>query len=122
MAGYNHCCFVGNLGRDVELKYTQAGKAVANTVIAVNEKWGGEDHTEWVNLVLWERLAEVLAEYGKKGSQILVAGRLQTREWEDNDGNKRKTAEVLVRELKLLGGRQQAAEDRQPGDDNGVPF
>lgn len=125
MAGYNHCCFVGNLGHDLEIKYTSTGKAVVNARIAVSEKWNGEERTEWINIVLWNKVAEIAAQYLKKGSKILVAGKLQSREWDDKDGNKRRTTEILVNQMQMLsgsGGQKQEVENRQPGDDDAIPF
>lgn len=108
----NKVILVGHVGRDPELRYTQSGTAVANFSLAtnrrrkVNEQW--EDETEWHRLVAWGRTAEVVNQYGGKGKQLYIEGRLQTRDWEDRDGNKRYTTEVVVEELKLLGGRGDA--------------
>lgn len=115
----NKVILVGNVGRDPELRYTQSGTAVANFSLAtnrrrkVNEQW--EDETEWHRLVAWGRTAEVVNQYGGKGKQLYVEGRLQTRDWEDRDGNKRYTTEVVVEELKLLGGRVEGGGDFERG-------
>ncbi|MFQ5602756.1 MAG: single-stranded DNA-binding protein [bacterium] len=115
----NKVILVGNLGQDPELKYTPSGAAVTNFSIATNEVWKDNDgnkqeRTEWHRVVLWRRLAEIAGEYLKKGSKIYVEGRLQTRSWEDKDGVKRYTTEVLVDNMTMLDskgdtGRSEAA-------------
>ena len=105
----NKVILVGNLGRDAELKYTPSGKSVASFTLATTEKWrdpGGDmkESTEWHRCVLWGKPAESLQQYLVKGKQVYIEGRLQTRQWDDKDGNKRSTTEVNVREVKLLGG------------------
>lgn len=130
MAGYNHCTFIGNLGRDPEIRYTHSGIPVVATSIAVSEKYKGEEKTEWVKIVFWNKLAEIVAQYCGKGSTILVAGRLQTREWEDEKGEKHNTTEIVANEMKMLGGKKkdgaevpaEAAPEQQPGDDSDIPF
>lgn len=115
--GVNKVILIGNLGQDPELRYTGSGTAVCNMRIATNEAYkdaNGEwvDRTEWHNVVAWSRLAEICGEYLTKGSQIYVEGSLQTRSWDDRDGNTRYTTEVKAREMQILGGRG-------PSDDNG---
>ena len=100
---------VGNLGRDAELRYTPGGAAVATLNMATTEVWndkGGQrqEKTEWHRVVLWGKSAESLAEYLTKGKQIYVEGRLQTRQWDDKDGNKRYTTEIRSDKVVLLGG------------------
>lgn len=115
MGSVNKVILVGNLGRDAELRYTPGGAAVANFSIATTETWtdknSGErrEQTEWHRVVLWGKQAETLNEYLKKGRQIYVEGRLQTRQWDDRDGNKRYTTEVRSDRLVLLGGRRDDA-------------
>ena len=115
MGSVNKVILVGNLGRDAELRYTPGGAAVANFSIATTETWtdknSGErrDQTEWHRVVLWGKQAETLNEYLKKGRQIYVEGRLQTRQWDDRDGNKRYTTEVRSDRVVLLGGRRDDA-------------
>jgi single-strand DNA-binding protein len=108
--GVNKVILIGNLGRDPEIRYTQSGTAVANFSIAVGErvKKNGEwqDHTEWMNVVCFGKTAENAGEYLNKGSQVYVEGRLQTRKWQDKDGNDRTTTEVLVNDLRFLGGKK----------------
>lgn len=108
--GVNKVILIGNLGQDPELRYTGGGTAVCNMRIATTETYKDRDgnlveNTEWHNVVAWSRLAEICAEYLKKGSQAYFEGQLQTRQWEDKDGNTRYTTEVKVREMTLLGGR-----------------
>jgi single-strand DNA-binding protein len=105
----NKVILVGNLGKDPELKHTGSGTAVATMTVATNERYkdkNGEwqDKTEWHNVVLWSRLAEIAAEYLKKGRSVYVEGRLQTRSWEDKQGQKRYTTEIVANDLVLLGG------------------
>ena len=116
MASLNQCNFIGNLGGDPEIRYTPNGKAVTNFSIAVTEKYKDEKKTEWVKCVAWGRLAEVIAEYLKKGSSIFISGRLQTRSWEDQNGNKRYTTEVVANQMQMLGGGQK----NTPASDGGV--
>ena len=121
MGSVNKVILVGNLGRDAELRYTPGGAAVANFSIATTETWtdknSGErrEQTEWHRVVLWGKQAEALNEYLKKGRQIYVEGRLQTRQWDDRDGNKRYTTEVRSDRLVLLGGRRDDAAGGRQG-------
>jgi single-strand DNA-binding protein len=107
----NKVILVGNLGKDPEVKYTPQGTAVARITLATNERFkdkSGEwqDRTEWHNVVLWQRQAEIAGEYLKKGSKIYVEGRLQTRSWDDKQTNQKKyMTEVVASDLVLLGGR-----------------
>ena len=123
MGSVNKVILVGNLGRDAELRYTPGGAAVANFSIATTETWtdknSGErrEQTEWHRVVLWGKQAETLNEYLKKGRQIYVEGRLQTRQWDDRDGNKRYTTEVRSDRLVLLGGRRDDAGGGRQGPD-----
>ena len=109
MGSVNKVILVGNLGRDAELRYTPSGAAVATINMATTEIWndkGGQrqEKTEWHRVVLWGKSAESLAEYLTKGKQIYVEGRLQTRQWDDKDGNKRYTTEIRGDRIVLLGG------------------
>ena len=110
MAGVNKVILVGHLGRDPELRYTQSGQAVANFTLATSESYSKrdgerEERTEWHRIVAWGRLAEICAEYLSKGRQIYIEGRIQTREWEDREGEKRRTTEIVAREMQMLGRR-----------------
>jgi single-strand DNA-binding protein len=112
----NKVILIGNLGKDPELKHTSGGTAVATMTVATNERFkdkSGEwqDRTEWHTVVLWQRLAEIAAEYLKKGRSVYVEGRLQTRSWEDKQGQKRYTTEVVASDLVLLGGGSGRGED-----------
>ena len=109
MGSVNKVILVGNLGRDAELRYTPGGAAVATINMATTEVWndkGGQrqEKTEWHRVVLWGKTAESLNEYLTKGKQIYVEGRLQTRQWDDKDGNKRYTTEIRGDRVVLLGG------------------
>ncbi len=104
--GLNKCMIIGNLGNDPELKYTQSGKAVANFNVAVSEKYKGKENTEWFKIVVWDKLAEICGEYLKKGSQVYLEGKIQTRSWEDRDGNKRYTTELVAFQMQMLSGRE----------------
>jgi len=118
MASVNKVILIGNLGKDPELRYTPGGAAVVNFPIATNERWKDksgqpQERTEWHNIVLWGRLAEIANDYLKKGSAVYIEGRLQTRSWEDRDGNKRYTTEVVGRQMQLLG-REAGTGERAP--------
>src|SRR5881396_2016763 len=113
MAGksVNKVILIGNLGKDPEVKYTPSGTPVAKLTLATNERFkdkGGEwqDRTEWHNVVVWQRLAEIAGEYLKKGSKVYIEGRLQTRSWDDKQtGQKKYMTEIVGHDLVLLGGR-----------------
>jgi len=111
MASYQSITIVGNVGGEPEKRMTQGGKAVANFNVAVNEKRGGEDHTEWFRCVAWEKTADVAAQYLHKGDQVMIVGRLQTRKWTDDKGQERSAVEVVVDRLVLLGGRRDSQSD-----------
>jgi single-strand DNA-binding protein len=109
--GVNKCIFIGNLGADPETRYTPSGVAVTNIRIAVSETWkdrqSGEqqERTEWVRVVAFNRLAEIMGEYLQKGSQVYVEGRMQTRKWQDDQGNDRFSTEIVANDMQMLGGR-----------------
>lgn len=109
--GVNKVILVGNLGADPEVRYMPNGGAVANVTVATTESWkdkqSGENQekTEWHRVVFFARLAEIVGEYLKKGSQIYVEGRLQTRKWQDKNGQDRYTTEIVANEMQMLGGR-----------------
>jgi single-strand DNA-binding protein len=109
MGSVNKVILVGNLGRDAELRVTPGGASVATLNLATTEVWNDkqgqkQEKTEWHRIVLWGRQAESLQEYLVKGKQIYVEGRLQTRQWDDKDGNKRYTTEIKADRVTLLGG------------------
>ncbi len=109
MASVNKVILIGNLGRDPELRYTQGGQAVANFSLATTERFSNRDgdrqeRTEWHRVVAWGRTAELCAQYLAKGRSVFVEGRLQTREWEDKEGQKRRTTEITALTVQFLGG------------------
>ncbi len=121
MRSLNKVMLIGNLGSDPELRHTPSGQAVATFNLATNESWGGRDgqpaqeRTEWHRLVLWGRLAEIANEYLRKGRQVYIEGRLQTRQWQDQQGNKKYTTEVIVQNMLMLGGRGGDTGEGAPG-------
>lgn len=112
MAGINKVILVGRLGRDPEVRYTPDGTAIANFSIATSEEWKdkstGEkkEKTEWHRIVAFRRLGEICGEYLSKGRQVYIEGRLQTRDWQDKDGNKRYTTEIVASQMQMLGSRE----------------
>jgi single-strand DNA-binding protein len=107
MASVNKVILVGNLGADPELRYTSSGTPVASFSLATREQWtnkGGEkgEKTEWHKIVAWGRLGEICGEYLHKGKQVYIEGRLQTRSWEDRDGNKRYSTEIVAQTMQML--------------------
>jgi len=135
MAGVNKVILIGRLGADPELRYTPSGSAVANFRMATSERWtdkAGEkqERTEWHRIVAWGRTGEICGEYLHKGSQVYIEGRLQTRSWEDRDGNKRYTTEVVALTMQMLDaagdagkrGKAESTEERFPEEEPiGVP-
>ena len=109
--GINKVILVGNLGKDPETRYMPNGKAVTNFTVATSESWKdkqtGEqrEQTEWHNIVMYDRLAEIAAEYLRKGSQVYIEGKLRTRKWQDKEGRDRYTTEINANEMQMLGGR-----------------
>jgi single-strand DNA-binding protein len=109
--GINKVILVGNLGQDPETRYMPSGGAVTNISVATSESWKdkqtGEqkDRTEWHRVAMFNRLAEIAAEYLRKGSQVYIEGKIRTRKWQDKDGNDRYTTEVIADEMQMLGGR-----------------
>jgi single-strand DNA-binding protein len=109
--GVNKVILIGNLGQDPETRTTPGGTTVTNIRIATSESWKdkttGEmkEQTEWHGIVMWNRLGEIAAEYLKKGSKVYIEGRLQTRKWQDKQGNDRYTTEIVASEMQMLDGR-----------------
>ena len=109
--GVNKVILVGNLGKDPEVRYAPSGQAIANINIATSESWKDkntgekQEKTEWHRVVFFSRLAEIVGEYLKKGSQIYVEGRLQTRKWQDKEGKDRYTTEIVANEMQMLGSK-----------------
>ncbi len=139
MAGVNKVILVGNLGADPEIRYTADGTAVATFRLATSRRWTNKEgerveQTEWHRIVAWRRLGEICAQYLSKGKQVYVEGRIQTRSWEDKDGNKRWTTEIIAENLQMLGragdvmevpgeppSPQEDLTDKTPLDDD-IPF
>ncbi len=113
--GVNKVILVGNLGADPEVRYTAGGSAVATVNLATTDSWQDkqtgerQDRTEWHRVVLFNRLAEIAGEYLRKGRQIYVEGRLQTRKWQDQSGQDRYTTEIVANDMQMLGGRDEAS-------------
>ncbi len=145
MAGVNKVIIIGNLGRDPEIKYTQNNTPVANFSVATSESWKDkstgewQEKTEWHRIVAWRFLAERAEKYLKKGKQVYIEGRIETRKWADKEGNDRYTTEIVANQLMLLGRRddnEQAGAaaagsresfnpppvDNTPDDDDDLPF
>ena len=112
--GINKVILVGNLGKDPEVRYSPSGQAVANATLATSESWKDkntgekQERTEWHRIVFFGRLAEIAGEYLQKGAQIYVEGRLQTRKWQDKEGQDRYTTEIVANEMQMLGSRSGA--------------
>jgi single-strand DNA-binding protein len=128
--GINKVILVGNLGADPETRYMPSGSAVTNLSVATSESWKdkqtGEqkERTEWHKVAMFNRLAEIAAEYLRKGSQVYIEGKLRTRKWQDRDGNDRWTTEVIADEMQMLGGRGGGGGGSAPmssGQDSGPP-
>ena len=124
--GVNKVILIGNLGADPETRYTAGGSAVTNVRLATTDSWrdkqSGEqqERTEWHRVVFWGRLAEIAAEYLRKGSQIYVEGRIQTRKWQGQDGQDRWTTEIVGNEMQMLGSRGGAGASPPPDFDSGA--
>ncbi len=126
MASVNKVILIGNLGRDPELRYTASGQGVANFTLATNERWRDKDgnnqeRTEWHRIVVWGKSAENCAQYLQKGRSVYVEGRLQTRDWEDKEGNKRQTTEVVAQNVTFLGSREGARGGSAPTTPSQAP-
>ncbi len=118
MAGVNKVILIGNLGKDPEVKYLENNVAVARFPLATNEVWkdksgAKKEHTEWHNIVLWRGLAELSEKYLHKGDRIYVEGRLRTRSWDDKDGNKRYTTDVIADNMTMLTVKRENEQDSQ---------
>ena len=135
MASVNKVILVGNLGRDPELRYTQQGTAVANFTLATNESFqrkdgNREERTEWHRIVAWGKTAELCSQYLSKGRSVYIEGRIQTRAWENKEGQKQKTTEIVAQSVQFLGGRgggegggrSGGSGDPPPPADDDIPF
>lgn len=109
--GVNKAIILGSLGQDPEVRYTGSGVAVTTISIATNEQWKDkntgetQERTEWHRVVFFSRLAEIVGEYLRKGSQVYIEGRIQTRKWQDKEGNDRYTTEIVANEMQMLGSK-----------------
>jgi single-strand DNA-binding protein len=125
MSGINKVILIGRLGSDPEVRYTPSGVAVANFSVATSEEWKDKDsgekkeRTEWHRIVAWRRLGEICGEYLSKGKQVYVEGRIQTRSWEDRDGNKKYTTEIIANDIQFLGSRDMSDGGRPSGGGGG---
>ena len=143
MSGVNKVILVGNLGANPELRYTQGQQAVANLRLATTEKWTDksgqkQEATEWHRVVVWGKQAEICGQYLTKGRQVYLEGSIRTRQWQDQQGQKRYTTEIVARNVQMLGGRGERApeeaeatmppdettirEDFGGGPDDDIPF
>ena len=114
----NKVILVGNLGANPEMRFTQGGQPVANLRIATTERWTDksgqkQESTEWHRVVVWGKQAEIVGQYLTKGRQVYIEGRIRTRQWQDQQGQKRYTTEVVAQRVQMLGGRG----EQRPGDD-----
>ncbi|HEY2979893.1 MAG TPA: single-stranded DNA-binding protein [Anaerolineales bacterium] len=127
--GLNKVMIIGHLGRDPEMRYTASGRPVTTFTVAVSRSWNSGDgqkrsETEWFNVVAWANLAEICKQYLSKGQQVYIEGRLQTRRWDDKEGVKHTTVEVVANEMMMLGDRREAAgqaEESQPAPSDSDP-
>ena len=131
MAGLNKAILIGNLGRDPEVRYTSDGRAVTSFSIATSEEWKDREtgekrqRTEWHRIVAFNKLGEICGEYLSKGRQVYIEGQIRTRDWEDRDGNKRYTTEIIANNMIMLGSRGGVSEAQsstgQADTDPGYP-
>jgi len=137
--GLNKVMIIGHLGRDPEMRYTPSGRPVTTFTVATSRSWNTVDgarhqETEWFNVVAWGNLAEICKQYLTKGQQVYIEGRLQTRHWEDKEGNKHSSIEIVANEMMMLGDRRdsnnaekhsgESAEEPEPpsADEDEFPF
>lgn len=120
--GVNKVILVGNLGNDPDMKYTAGGAAIAKISVATKDSWKdkqtgeNQERTEWHRVVFFGRLAEIVGEYLRKGSQVYIEGRLQTNKWQDQNGQDRYTTEIVASEMQMLGGRGGDTDNRPQSD------
>ena len=126
MASVNKCIFIGNLGRDPEIRYMPSGDAMANFSIACTDSFKGKDgsrqeRTEWVRIVMFGKQAEIAGEYLKKGSPVYIEGRLQTRKWQNKEGQDQYTTEIVADRMQMLGGRTGSSAGNGQDFEDGAP-
>ena len=122
----NKAILIGHLGRDVEMRYTPNGTAVANFSLATSEKWTDnsgdkKERTEWHRIVAFGKLGEICGEYLSKGRQVYIEGRIQTRDWEDKEGVKRYTTEIVANQMLMLGGNKTEGPSKNAPDFGNTP-
>ena len=133
MKGINRAIIVGTLGKDPEMNKTASGKAICNISVVTSESWrdkqSGEkvEKAEWHKIVAFDRLAEIMGQYLRKGSQVYIEGKLQTRKWQDQGGQDRYTTEIVARDMQMLGSKPQSSQSGfrdKPADgpDDDIPF
>jgi single-strand DNA-binding protein len=120
MSGVNKVILLGNLGANPEMRHTQGGTAVANLRLATSERWTDksgqpQEQTEWHRVVVWGKQAEICGQYLTKGRQVYVEGRIRTRQWQDQQGQKRYTTEIVAQRVQMLGGRGERSQDDMGG-------
>jgi len=125
--GLNKVMIIGRLGRDPEMRYTPSGRPVTTFSVATSRSWNTSDgerkmETEWFNVVAWGSLAEICNQYLVKGQQVYVEGRLQTRNWEDNNGNRHSSVEIVANEMIMLGNRRNQKDEEAPEEDHEDEF
>ena len=128
--GLNKVMLIGRLGRDPEMRYTPSGRPVTTFSLATSRTWNTSEgerrtETEWFTVVAWGSLAEICKQYLVKGQQVYVEGRLQTRHWEDNDGNKHSATEIVANEMIILSDRKEGAPagvEFEEGEEDEFPF
>ena len=124
--GINKVILIGNLGKDPEMRYMPDGSAIASFSIATSESWKdkqtgeNKERVEWHNITCFKRLAEIVGEYLKKGSQVYIEGRLQTEKWQDKNGQDRYTTKIIANDMQMLGGRGQNSADSTPPATPGI--
>ena len=127
--GLNKIMIIGRLGREPEMRYTPSGRPVTTFSVATSRNWTTSEgerriETEWFNVVAWGNLAEICKQHLSKGQQVYIEGRLQTRHWDDQEGNKHTSIEIIANEMIMLGERRETEENSglEPGEENEFPF
>lgn len=129
--GLNKVMIIGNLGRDPEMRYTPSGRPVTTFSVATSRSWNTSEgekrvETEWFNVVAWSSLAEICKQHLSKGQQVYIEGRLQTRHWDDAEGNKHTSVEIVANEMIILGERRDTSEstssETEPVEEDEFPF
>lgn len=127
MASVNRATIIGNIGNDPEIRYSSAGDAIANLSIATTDSWkdkngAKQEKTEWHKVVMFGKLAEICGEYIKKGSQVYIEGKLQTRKWTDKSNIERYTTEIVADRMQMLGGNRKTDDSKSDDIDDDIPF